>query len=135
MVSRPVWIAAALAALVLAAAAGGVVVHVLGSDGERRRAAVDEARASANAPAAHGGAGDVDDVPLGSEQGARVRAAALAITGGGRVVEIDRSEDPGEAYEVEVVRDGREIDVALDAQLRRVPNVRYDGSGGRAPED
>ena len=42
------------------------------------------------------------------------------------MAELDRSDDPGEAYEVEVIKDGREYDVALDADFRPVPNRRYE---------
>ena len=53
-------------------------------------------------------------------------AAALRVTKGGTVAELDRSDDPGEAYEIEVMKDGREHDVALDAGFRPVPNRRYE---------
>jgi hypothetical protein len=126
--SRAVRIAVVLVALVCAAGAGGLVVLALGDERDAPRAAP---AARTSAPAAR----DVDDAPLGEREAARVEAAALRATGGGRVVEMDRSDDPGERYEVEVVRAGREIDVALDDRLRRVPNVRYDGSGGERAED
>ena len=73
------------------------------------------------------GVGVADDkVPLTREEFSRAIQAALGLTGGGKVVEVDRSDDPGEAYELEVVRDGREVDVALDERFRVVPNRRYD---------
>ena len=50
---------------------------------------------------------------------------ALGATGGGVVTGVERSDDPGEAFEVEVVRNGIEVDVALDEGLRRVPNERF----------
>ena len=50
---------------------------------------------------------------------------ALGATGGGVVTGVERSDDPGEAFEVEVVRNGIEVDVALDEDLRRVPNERF----------
>jgi hypothetical protein len=67
-----------------------------------------------------------DDVPIGTAEQRRIEAAALALTGPGAVTEIDRSDDAGEAYEVEVLTDAGEVDVALDDNLRRVPNLRYD---------
>ena len=62
---------------------------------------------------------------LSPAQERRASAAALKVTGGGTVAELDRSDDRGEAYEVEVLKDGREHDVALDAEFRPVPNARY----------
>ncbi|HWJ67365.1 MAG TPA: PepSY domain-containing protein [Nocardioides sp.] len=56
----------------------------------------------------------------------RVAAAAVAAVGGGRAVDVERSDDgdedadeeAGEAYEVEVrLEDGREVDVTLDRDL------------------
>lgn len=70
------------------------------------------------------GADDVRD-PGGRERRS-VAEAALRHVGGGAVESVERSDDPGEAYEVEIVRRGREVDVALDRSLRPVPNVRYD---------
>jgi uncharacterized membrane protein YkoI len=69
---------------------------------------------------------DRDDRPLSPSQETRATAAALKVTNGGTVAELDRSDDPGEAYEVEVIKDGREYDVALDTEFRPVPNRRYD---------
>jgi hypothetical protein len=71
-------------------------------------------------------ASDADDRPLSPDEERRAREAALEVTGGGEVVEFDRSDDPGEAYEVEVFKDGREHDVALDADFQPVPNRRYE---------
>jgi hypothetical protein len=67
-----------------------------------------------------------DEEALWPEEERRARAAALRITGGGTVSELDRSDDPGEAYEVEVIKGGREYDIALDLEFRQVPNRRYD---------
>jgi hypothetical protein len=67
-----------------------------------------------------------DEGALWPDEERRARAAALRITGGGRVSEVDRSDDPGEAYEVEVIKDGREYDIALDLDFEQVPNRRFD---------
>ena len=49
----------------------------------------------------------------------RVAAAAVKAAGGGTATEVERSDDPGEAYEVEVrIADGTEVDVVLDGSLR-----------------
>jgi hypothetical protein len=69
---------------------------------------------------------DADDRPLSPDEERRARAAALKVTGGGEVVEFDRSDDPGEAYEVEVFKDGREHDIALDRDFEPGPTRRYE---------
>jgi hypothetical protein len=63
---------------------------------------------------------------IGTAEARRVGAAAVAAAGGGTVVEISRSDDPGETYEVEVITDRGEIDIALDDNLKRVANEAYD---------
>lgn len=51
----------------------------------------------------------------------RVSSAALEATGGGTVTDAETSDDPGEAYEVEVrTDDGTEVDVTLDDNLEVV---------------
>ncbi len=53
----------------------------------------------------------------GSERD-RVSTAATEAVGGGQVVDAESSDDPGEAYEVEVRKDdGTEVDVTLDKDL------------------
>jgi len=48
----------------------------------------------------------------------RVSTAATEAVGGGKVVDAESSDDPGEAYEVEVRKaDGTEVDVTLDEDL------------------
>lgn len=69
---------------------------------------------------------EADDVPLSKNELDRAEAAALRIAGGGVVTDIDRSDDIDEAYEVEVVGDAGEIDIALNDRFERVPNLRYD---------
>jgi uncharacterized membrane protein YkoI len=49
----------------------------------------------------------------------RVGNAAVQAVGGGTVVDVETSDDQGEAYEVEVRKpDGSEVDVALDKDLK-----------------
>lgn len=49
----------------------------------------------------------------------RVASAATGAVGGGEAVDVETSDDQGEAYEVEVRRaDGSEIDVTLDKDLK-----------------
>lgn len=66
---------------------------------------------------------NADDV-RGSERD-RVVTAALEAVPDGEAAQVETSDDPGEAYEVEVFRaDGTEVDLALDADLAVVS--RYD---------
>jgi hypothetical protein len=68
-----------------------------------------------------------DDGTLHESESNRVAMAAERIAGpGASVLEVDRSDDLGEAYEVEVLTPDGELDIALDDQLQRVPNLRYD---------
>lgn len=70
-------------------------------------------------------AASADDVS-GDERD-RVAAAAVEVAGGGEAVDVEESDDPGEAYEVEVrLADGTEIDVTLDRDLRVVAQDRDD---------
>lgn len=69
---------------------------------------------------------DADDQPIAPNEAKRVATAAIEAAGGGSVTDLDRSDDPGEAWEVEVTRDGVEMDIALDEQLNRVENSTYD---------
>jgi hypothetical protein len=129
--SKTGWIVLVAAGLV-AGLSGGVLLA--SGDGEDKNAAPPPAAATASRGAAgEPGPGtgasapvDPDDVPLRPREQRRVERAALALAGGGTVTEVDRSDDPGEAYEVEVVTGRGEIDVALDQDLRRVDNNRYD---------
>ncbi len=112
---------ASVLALALAGAAGAVLRAALDDDPDV--VIRDDDFAPAGTPTAE----DRDDEPLTASEAGRAEAAALRETGGGEVVELDRSDDPGEAFEVEVVKDGRETDVALDADFEPVPNRRPDG--------
>ena len=56
----------------------------------------------------------------GSERD-RVGSAAVEAAGGGTAVDVETSDDRGEAYEVEVrMDDGTEVDVTLDQDLNVV---------------
>lgn len=70
-------------------------------------------------------AASADDV-TGAERD-RVAAAATKAAGGGEAMEIEKADDPDEAYEVEVrLEDGGEVDVTLDADLGVVVTDRDD---------
>ena len=67
----------------------------------------------------------------------RVSAAAVTAAGGGQVTSAESSDDPGEAYEVEVRQtDGTEVDVTLDDQLAvvRQDTDRPDGGDDRSED-
>lgn len=54
----------------------------------------------------------------GSERD-RASSAATSAVGGGKVIDAESSDDPGEAYEVEVRKDdGTEVEVTLDKNLK-----------------
>jgi uncharacterized membrane protein YkoI len=81
--------------------------------------------------------GSEESVPGATAQKARV--AAVAATGGGTALEVERQDgDAAGVYEVEVRRpDGSEVEVHLDARFRAVGTVadddtgsEQDGSGG-----
>jgi hypothetical protein len=110
-------VVAAVVVLAVLAVVGAIAAGALGP-GEPEIVAPQE---SSPAPAA-----DRDDRPLTPQQERRASAAALRVTKGGTVAELELSDDPGEAYEVEVIKGGREHDVALDAAFRPVPNRRYE---------
>lgn len=119
-----VTLAVLLVVILLAAGVAAVVASL--ADGGQPKLVVTLPLESAPGAARRPQAAESDDRPLTAEEARRAGAAALRVTGVGRVSELDRSDDPGEAYEVEVIATGREHDVALDADFRPVPNRRYD---------
>lgn len=75
-----------------------------------------------------------DDVRGGDRD--RVSAAAVEAVGGGEAVDVEKSGDPGEAYEVEVrLEDGSEVDVALDDALEVVSEDRDDADDADDADD
>ena len=70
---------------------------------------------------------DDDERPVSAEQVGRAGEAAVRAAGGGGVESVSRSDDAGEAYEVEVSQRGREIDVALDEEFGVVSSTSDDG--------
>jgi len=131
--SKGGWIVLVAMGLVAGVLAGVLIASGDGKDDERPVATVTADAPTTGTTGATTGSSpdtttpaDPDDVALGTAERRRVERAALAITGGGTVTEVDRSDDPGESYEVEVLTDQGEIDVALDQDLRRVDNERYD---------
>lgn len=58
-----------------------------------------------------------EDRLIGRQELARARNAAVRAVGSGTVTDIDRSDDRGVAFEVELVQNGRDVDVRLDRNL------------------
>lgn len=80
----------------------------------------DDADEAADDDAAETGP-DTDDRLLTDAERASAEQAALDAVGGGTVVDVEASDDPGVAYDVEVrAADGAEWDVDLDADFRVV---------------
>jgi uncharacterized membrane protein YkoI len=82
------------------------------------------------------GAFDDGDSQLTGPQADRAKAAALRITGGGKVNAVERDSEDGATYEVEVTKtDGKTVDVRLDEAYRLVvvdgdsENDGQDGDG------
>jgi uncharacterized membrane protein YkoI len=93
---------AAAAAVVLAAGAVGIA-QAVGGDSEEQ---------------------------VSGPQADSARQAAVKAVGGGRAAGVERGDDDGAAWEVEVVRpDGREVEVALDADLKQVGSETEDDGG------
>jgi uncharacterized membrane protein YkoI len=66
----------------------------------------------------------------------RVGAAAVEAAGGGTVVDVEASDDRGEAYEVEVrMDDGTEVDVTLDQDLKPVSQEADDRDNDAEGDD
>jgi uncharacterized membrane protein YkoI len=72
------------------------------------------------------GGGDEDSVT--GPQADRAKAAAIAHLGGGTVSEVER-DDGGAAWEVEVSKDGKEVEVHLDASYKVVSTGGDDADG------
>jgi hypothetical protein len=67
------------------------------------------------------GAFDDGEGNLAGPQADNAKAAALKITGGGKVNAVERDSEKGATYEVEVTRpDGSTVDVRLDAAYKLV---------------
>jgi hypothetical protein len=76
---------------------------------------------SAAAIARATGAFDDGEGNLAGPQADNAKAAALKITGGGKVNAVERDSEKGATYEVEVTRpDGSTVDVRLDAAYKLV---------------
>jgi hypothetical protein len=82
-----------------------------------------------------GGAGGGDDQPLTGSTLTKATAAALAHTGGGKVVETEIGDD-GAAYGVEVqLDDGSQVEVELDESFRVVGQETDDDGEDEGTDD
>lgn len=72
--------------------------------------------------------GDSEEQVTGPEAD-RAKRAALKAVGGGQAVGVERGDDDGAAWEVEVQRDGREMEVNLDSDLQPVGSATGDDGG------
>lgn len=82
--------------------------------------------------AALAGAFDDDGGPPRSAADAgRAGSAAVRAAGGGEIVSVGLSDDGGATWDVDVVRDGQEVEVLLDEGLKTVRTERDpdDGAG------
>ena len=76
--------------------------------------------------------GDDDENVTGPEADVAKRAAVAAV-GGGRAVGVEREDEGGAAWEVEVERDGKTVEVKLNSDLGRA-GVETDDDSGAKPE-
>lgn len=112
----------------------GIGVGALGItqavSGEARRPAApstDSIRAVAQVPDATATTGDDADERVRRSESERAGRAAIDAVGGGRVSAVEREDEPGVAWEVEVVQpDGTEVEVDLDRDFGRVATDRDD---------
>jgi hypothetical protein len=78
--------------------------------------------------------GDSEEQATGPEA-ERAKRAAVEAVGGGRAAGVEREDEGGAAWEVEVVRsDGRQVEVKLDRSFERV-SVETDDDGGANERD
>jgi uncharacterized membrane protein YkoI len=115
---KPVWITAiVVGALALGGAGAAYAVDEFGDDGGP---IADDAAGTSDDRDVR----DADDVPLTQDESDAASKAALAEAKGGTVTDVDRSDDPGVAFEVDVLLDnGDELEVALDADYTVVTSV------------
>lgn len=65
----------------------------------------------------------------------RAKSAAVEAVGGGRAIGVERDDESGGAFEVEVVRrDGSQVEVHLNSRFERV-GVESDDDGAKEERD
>ena len=65
-------------------------------------------------------AGSGDDASVSGPNADKAKAAALAHLGGGTANEVERDDEAGATWEVEVTKDGKTVDVRLDEAFKVV---------------
>jgi hypothetical protein len=129
-----------LALCLVAGALGAVVVNSGDPDDDETPITVGAAPATATEPLPVEKEGpaedlqpavDADDVPIDPDELDAIHKAALEMVGGGTVVEVDRSDDIGEAFEVEVLTDQGEVDVGRESEACAEPALRQLNEGSR----
>jgi hypothetical protein len=78
-------------------------------------------------------AGGDDDENVTGPDAERAKVAAIAVAGGGRAVGVEREDEGNAAWEVEVQRAGRTVEVKLTSALQRA-GVETDDDSGDAGE-
>jgi hypothetical protein len=77
-----------------------------------------------------------DDIHATGPDAEKAKAAALKAVGAGRVGSVETENEPGSAWEVEIVRpDGTEVEATLDSAYRSVGVERDDDSDDGGPGD
>ena len=122
MTGRTTKLAIALIAIVIAVGGSALAFGAAGSD----RGAPAPAAAAGDAEGRDDDGREEDDRPVTGVQAERAGDAAVKIAGGGKAGDVERADDPGAAFEVEVVKDGTELEMTLDRDLGRVAVERDD---------
>ena len=73
--------------------------------------------------------GDSDETVTGPD-GDAAKRAAVSQAGGGRAVDVEREAEGGAAWEVEVERAGKTVEVKLTRDLQRAGTEADDDAGG-----
>ncbi len=80
-------------------------------------------------------AGGDDDEHVTGPDADRAKRVAVAVAGGGRAVGVEREDEGNAAWEVEVQRDGKTVEVKLTDGLRPVDVEADDDSGSGSESD
>jgi hypothetical protein len=78
--------------------------------------------------------GDSDEQVTGPDA-EKAKSAALKAVGGGSVTSVERDDDDGAAWEVEVARGNEQLEVRLDESYNEVGTGRDDEKPGQDDDD
>lgn len=119
----------AITVLGMGVGALGIAQAVSGEAPRSSASSVESARYAAQAPDAREGTSDDTDQEVRGTDAERAARAAVEAVGGGRASVVEREDEPGVAWEVEVVQpNGTQIEVDLDRNFGRVATDRDDDS-------